>query len=400
MGNSNRKSGFNSRDEFHHEKEGQQGSQRKDARFPAGGADLDPSVFLTNLPSIIGFQPNGHVVIVATTAQGHNSYYRSISGSIVVKELSAFAEIPELAESVAQVLGRDGHNVADIYIVDGEWGYTIDSSPLVPALWDVGFEQVRLSGTAAVAAGEVITDAGGEIVGIVGDSLLATKARWYQDAPHQAAKSGNPSRESAAGTGLYEPEQRFDPRTLSADETQDLSRLRQRARRTIEPVPYRVGTHNAELIEHFENIVHACAQVASKQARAEELVRSATFGYSLCVALTNLALRDLTLALVAAAAQEPMTQLWLSAAELHPGEVRANALACYAIAQLHQGQPTRGIDALYTVSTEMPEHSLTKLLRIAVINDVVPRCLDTLLDVAGELVAELYHGDQPQMRHG
>ena len=95
-----------------------------------------------------------------------------------------------------------------------------------------------------------------------------------------------------------------------------------------------------------------------------------------------------------------MTQLWLSAAELHPGEVRANALACYAIAQLHQGQPTRGIDALYTVSTEMPEHSLTKLLRIAVINDVVPRCLDTLLDVAGELVAELYHGDQPQMRHG
>lgn len=372
-----------------------QTAMRNNNCFDAGKTpQIEPSVFLTNLPGIVGFYPRGQVVIAALydrAAAGSEGGTielepARIAGPMLIKDLRAMESKPELVSEAADFLLDEGCGQVDIFIIDESWGVERDSTPIVEWLHDGGIEEIRLAGVARIAAGEVITDHRGEIVGIVGDSLLTETASLISEHGEKIFSTYAEYCNSFLGNQFRDEADR-----------KLIETFRERAIATDGPRHLRVGSDNAALIEHFNRLRGTVERVACGDTDAAAAVRDAVGGYAIAMALTNLALRDMSITLITSSQSKAIGEIWREAASVHRGKLRANALACFAIAKFAEGLDNYAYTALKEADREEPGHSLTRLLEIAAANRLVSKCVSTVLGASDEVVRRVYKVRAPRL---
>lgn len=349
--------------------------------------ELEPSVFLTNLPGIVGFYPKGHAIITAffdvdcveAFAAAGAPFPTDYAGPMMIKDLAELEDRPEAISAAADFLIEEGCTRADVYIIDESWGYVRTTSPIVDGLLEGGLEEVHLAGVGNIAPGEVVTDGDGNIVGIVGDSLLTPSAKNLHASGGKIFDTYEEYRHCFE-RGQYE----------NAEDERRFADFQLKATNTILPRPFRIGTHNAQLIEYFQDLVDIANSVASGEVDVRTALRDDRAGYVIAASLTNVTLRDMSMMLISSPLQDAISRIWLSSAAVYTGEVRANALSCYAISQFARGIDAYGQTALNEAAKEVPEHSLTQLLDIAVANQIVNRCVGTILNAAHEVIRRVY----------
>lgn len=356
--------------------------------------EIEPSVFLTNLPGIVGFYPRGQVVIAALYRQqvedlidGKVKFDPSAhAGPMLIKDVASMESNPDLVRAAADFLLDEGCTHAEVFIIDESWGIEKDSTPITGWLREGGLHNVRLAGVATIAAGEVVTDEAGEIVGIVGDSLMTENANLISRQGEQIFKNYEEYRRYFRGGQFRDSEDRAQ-----------IEKLRERALAVEQPRKLKIGSDNPALIEHFDMLKTVVENVADGVMDAHEAVRDETSGYAIAAALTNVTLRDMSMIFITTQLAQAMGEIWHEAAIVHRGNVRANALACFAIAKFAAGLENYAQTALDEAAGEQPNHSLTQLLEIAVANHIVPRCVGTILSAAQEVLRRVYMVKMPRI---
>lgn len=356
--------------------------------------EIEPSVFLTNLPGIVGFYPRGQVVIAALYRRQAEQIGRgeiemdssSHAGPMLIKDVATMESDPELVRAAADFLLDEGCTHADVFIIDESWGIEKDSTPIVGWLREGGLHEVRLAGVASIAAGEVVTDERGEIIGIVGDSLMTTNADLLSRHGEKIFSSYQEYRDYFRG-GQFED---------GADRGV-IESLRERALMIDQPRTLKIGSDNAALVEHFDVLKSTVESVATGIVDAHDAVRDDTSGFVIAAALSNVTLRDMSLIFITSPFAHAIGQIWHEAAIVHRGKLRANALACFAIAKFAEGLENFAQTALDEAAREQPNHSLTQLLEIASANQIVPRCVGTILSAAQEVLRRVYKVKSPRI---
>nr|WP_120492419.1 DUF4192 domain-containing protein [Corynebacterium lactis] len=355
--------------------------------------DIEPSVFLTNLPGIIGFYPKGQVVIAAlydvddigVLIAPDSRVLSEYAGPMLIKGLEELEASPESIVAAGDFLLEEGCTRADVYIIDESWGIERTSTSVVQGLLDCGLAEVRLAGVSQIAAGEVVTDAKGDIVGIVGDSLMSPGARRLSENGEKICDS------------YKEFRHRFERGQFKDEEDQEtMRRIQERATVTVEPRPLRIGSHNEALKEYFSQFVTAVEDVAEGKRNIDDVLRSEEAGVAIAASLTNVTLRDMSMMMVSSSLRDTATKLWLAAAAVYSGYPRANALACYAISQFAHGNETYAQSALTEAAREAPDHSLTQLLDLAVSSHMISRCIGTIVGAAHEVIRRVYGIKSPR----
>lgn len=356
--------------------------------------EIEPSVFLTNLPGIVGFYPRGQVVIAALYRQQVEDLIdgkvefdpTAHAGPMLIKDVASMENNPDLVRAAADFLLDEGCTHADVFIIDESWGIEKDSTPITGWLREGGLYEVRLAGVATIAAGEVVTDEQGEIVGIVGDSLMTDNANLISRQGEQIFKNYEEYRSYFRGGQFHDSKDRAL-----------IERLRERATAVEQPRKLKIGSDNPALIEHFDMLKTAVENVADGVMDAHEAVRDENAGYAIAAALTNVTLRDMSMIFITTQLAQSMGEIWREAAIVHRGSLRANALACFAIAKFAAGLENFAQTALDEAAGEQPNHSLTQLLEIAVANQIVPRCVGTILGAAQEVLRRVYKVKMPRI---
>lgn len=356
--------------------------------------EIEPSVFLTNLPGIVGFYPRGQVVIAALYRKQVEDLIAgtvecdpaSHAGPMLIKDVTSMEQDPDMVRAAADFLLDEGCTHADVFIIDEAWGIEKDSTPITGWLKEGGLHDVRLAGVATISAGEVVTDERGEIVGIVGDSLMTANADLISRQGEKIFATYEEYRSYFRGGQFHDAEDRAHIETL-----------RERATVVERPRTLKIGSDNAALIEHFDMLKRAVEDVADGVINAHEAVRDDSSGYAIAAALTNVTLRDMSMIFITSQLAQAMAEIWREAAIVHRGNLRANALACFAIAKFAGGLENFAQTALDEATREQPNHSLTQLLEIAVANQIVPRCIGTILSAAQEVLRRVYKVKMPRI---
>ena len=86
--------------------------------------EIEPSVFLTNLPGIVGFYPRGQVVIAALYRQQVEDLIdgkvefdpTAHAGPMLIKDVASMENNPDLVRAAADFLLDEGCTHADVFL--------------------------------------------------------------------------------------------------------------------------------------------------------------------------------------------------------------------------------------------------------------------------------------------
>lgn len=105
-------------------------------------------------------------------------------------------------------------------------------------------------------------------------------------------------------------------------------------------------------------------------------------------------LRDMSIALIDSPYCDAVSILWEYSARVFSGEARANSLACFAIERLVSGAISVAEYALQAAVTEVPRHTLSTLILLAIRREYPIDCTSTVRVAAKEVLAKAYGADQ------
>lgn len=338
----------------------------------------DPVACLTNLPGLLGHYPARTFVLMV---RGEGS---ARPGPLLVRELDDAAGVLAAVESAAPMMAEEDNDCADVLVIDATWPECVGSRApggreLADALMGGGLHPTGYAGVRAVRAGEPVTSWTGEELGRIGDPAASWAAGKLYDSGEAIAADARRQR------------QRFDVRDGDAD-GRAAAALR-KAAGEVRGLRKGAGAGGLSAVRRFHGEWEGLlADVAEGRILVDDAVANPRHLLVLARPLVSLLLRDMTMTAIGGARADAARVLWLRCAQLFRGTARANALACYAIDRFTAGSPATADAALTAALQTDPDHSLSRLLRAAMMSGGGRTAVEAMLDAA-EGVRRAVHGD-------
>lgn len=336
----------------------------------------DPAENLTNLPGLLGHYPSGTLILLAR-AEGD-----AAPGPLLVRELDDVDGFLAAIDSAAPMMSGEGHDCADVLVVDERWpdcvgGSVPDGADVADALMAGGLQPVTYAGVRAIRPGEPVRDWRGAVIGEVGDPVSSWAAGKLYDSGEMIAADRDELR------ARFRP-QGDDPGGEAAEALRRASGDVRRLRKGID------GDGVAEVRRYHGQWERLVAAVDDGDVLVDEALADPGNLRVLARPLVSLLLRDMTMTAVMCESAPTARVLWLRCAQLFRGTARSNALACYAIDRFVNGSPAAADAALTEALETDPEHSLSRLLRTATMSGNGRMAVQSMLEAADAVFGAVY----------
>lgn len=340
----------------------------------------DPVACLTNLPGLLGHYPSRTFVLMVRREGAPDP------GPLLVRELDDAVGALAALGTAAPMMAEEGNDCADVLVVHESWpgcvgGRAPDGRELADVLMAGGLHPMNYAGARAIRPGTPVSLWTGEEIGRIGDPV----ASWAAVKLHDSGE--------AIAAGVDEHRGRFAVRDADVD-GRAAAALRKAAgevrglRKGVGAIPGGV-TGVRRFHEEWERLL---ADVDEGRVRLDDAMAEPAHLLVLARPLVSLLLRDMTMTAIGGDHADTVRVIWLRCAQLFRGTARANALACYAIDRFAHGSPATADAALAAALETDPGHSLTQLLRAAMMSGGGRTAVEAMLDAA-EGVRRAVHGD-------
>ncbi|MBV7295311.1 DUF4192 domain-containing protein [Corynebacterium sp. TAE3-ERU12] len=348
--------------------------------------DLDTIAFFTNLPGYLGFHPSNIVAMLMRTEASnptgpYGAYHpeQTFKAALLIRNLD---KPDELADDIRNVLVEDTDvEWVDFFFISPEWAHPVTTTlgeDLAAVVRTAGVKLGVVAGVAAISPGTEIYTPDGCMVGWVGDPAQSCSALALAQSGEAIAP------DFAALAQRFEPDP-FAPQELIQDVVAQVQAQWQEILRT--EVPQETWRRRQRWWRQWNNLVDAidagkrpiCDILSDREAI--EIVAQ-----SLC----DLTIRDMTMSVISDYDREPVVRaIWLAAGRCLGGELRAHALACYALDRYAMGSYTAAQYALEAAAQTFPGHNLSSLLSRAINTGQGDMAVSTMLSTSYELIKEM-----------
>lgn len=348
------------------------------------GMMVEPSKVVTSIPGIIGYYPDGHIVLV-TGGIGNNPHTgidMPFLGPVAVCKSNVPGQLDQRIEDIAEFIRDYGCEFLAVYVVDRRWG-TEDHAEIVTIAEDYAQELAKhglgiesIFGVSEIFPGEPITNVGHELMGIVETPSNTMAAQRLYDAGETIVGSEE------------ETNRRFEPLTDIPLSQQRILDEASAAAWIDVHVPQAIALDNSDgrLGGFYAEWLDTVKALHRGDLTLDALFQDEQHTRVVLRMLENVILRDMMIAHIDGELADTVRELWLVAIQLFRGEIRCNALTCYAIDRINVGATNVANRALWASEEEDPHHSLTGLLLIAIGSGIEDRCLETIKRAAQHVI--------------
>lgn len=344
----------------------------------------DPSDVMTNIPGILGYYPKSHIVLVTggIETDPRTGLIVPFLGPMAVCKADVPPTLNHEINDLADHIREFGCSCVSMFVVDQRWGSTehtdiaSTASDYAKELAGQGISMDQVVGVSEIFEGEPITDIDCELVGIVGKPNDSRAARRL----HSRGEVIAGSEEVLL--------RRFAPvEDLSAEKWKHLAEAEQLAYRdVVNPTPISIDRKDVRLREYHDQWLELVEQLDCGNLMLSDVFESAAHARIVARMQSDVILRDMMIAHIDGPQAETIRALWLATMQHFRGFIRCNALACYAIDRINRGATNVAKWALRASDEEIPEHSLTCLLEMAMSAGIEDKCLETIKQAAQEVV--------------